>query len=204
MRSTVLSSILSILVLTLLTGLAYPLLVTGVASALFPDRAHGDLVEAGGAVRGARFIGQEFRHPTYFWGRPSATSPPYNAAASSGSNLGPSNPALAEAMGERVEDLRATDGGAVRPVPVDLVTTSASGLDPHITPAGARFQIARVAAARGVEERSVAAIVESRIEPRFLGIFGEARVNVLLLNLDLDQTFGATRSDTLSTRGPTD
>lgn len=183
---------------SLLTGLLYPLAVTGAAQLLFPAEANGSLVRRGPDVVGSRFIGQSFDDPRYFWGRPSATAPtPYNAAASTGSNLGPSNPALAEAVAGRLATLRAADASpaavAARPVPIDLVTASGSGLDPHLSPAAALYQVPRVAAARGLAEERVRHLVESRIEDRLLGVFGEPTVNVLLLNLALDELAAAPR-----------
>jgi K+-transporting ATPase ATPase C chain len=177
----------------MVTGLLYPLVVTGAARVLFPEQARGSLVTAAdGRVIGSKLIGQAFADPAYFWPRPSATGPtPYNAAASTGSNLGPSNPALADAIRGRIEALRAADVAlgiaAPRPVPVDLVTASGSGLDPEMSPAGVLFQVPRVAAARGLPEDKVRHLVESRIEDRLFGVFGEPRVNVLLLNLALDE-----------------
>ena len=161
---------------TLITGGLYPAMVTVLAHAAFPRQAAGD----------ARLIGQAFDAPKYFWGRLSATAPAYNAAASSGSNLGPSNPALLEAVRARVSALRAADPGNTAPVPVDLVTASGSGLDPQISPAAALYQATRVAKARGLPPRSVRAMVEQHVEPRALGILGEPTVNVLRLNLALD------------------
>ena len=174
-------------VLTLVAGVAYPLAVTGAAQVLFPAQAAGSLVMRDDKPIGSALIGQNFSDPKHFWGRPSATSPMgYNAAASGGSNLGPLNPALTDAVKARVEALRAADPGNTAPVPVDLVTTSASGLDPHISPAAARYQAARVARARGVPPGKLLALVEQYVESPLLGLLGEPRVNVLQLNLALE------------------
>jgi len=177
---------LAFLVLTLITGIVYPLIVTAFAQ-LFPDKAAGSVIEVNGKAVGSELIGQPFSDPKYFWSRPSATSPqPYNGASSSGSNLGPTNKALAEAVADRIKALRETDPGNKAPVPADLVTASASGLDPHISPQAAQYQISRVVKARGVEEGKVRSLVEQYTEPRTLGVLGEPRVNVLKLNLALD------------------
>ncbi|MFT3925656.1 MAG: potassium-transporting ATPase subunit KdpC [Myxococcales bacterium] len=180
---------------TLLTGLAYPALVTVLAQAAFPGEANGSLIEHDGSIAGSRLIGQPFESPGYFWGRPSATAPvPYNGAASSGSNQGPLNPALKEAVAARVAALRAADPGQQdAPVPVDLVTASGSGLDPHLSPAAARYQVPRVARARVLSEATVAGLVERHTEGRTLGLLGETRVNVLELNLALDALSAKTR-----------
>jgi K+-transporting ATPase ATPase C chain len=174
--------------LSLITGVVYPLVVSGIAWELFPSAAQGSLISRDGRVIGSKLIGQSFDDEKYFWSRPSATIPAYNAGASSGSNLGPTNPALMDAVKERVTKLKATADDADQLVPVDLVTASASGLDPHISPAAAYYQVSRIARARGVSKDRVEAIVEQHIEPRLLGIIGEPRVNVLLLNLALDET----------------
>ena len=175
-------------ILTLVTGVAYPLLVTGAAQALFPAQAAGSFIMRDGKAVGSELIGQNFSDPKHFWGRPSATGPmPYNAAASSGSNLGPLNPALTDAVKSRIEALRAADPGNAARVPVDLVTASASGLDPHISPAAAAYQAGRVAKARGLPTDKVQALVTAQTELPLLGLLGEPRVNVLKLNLALDK-----------------
>jgi K+-transporting ATPase ATPase C chain len=174
--------------MTLITGLGYPLVMAGLAQLFFPRQANGSLIEHGGQIIGSELIGQSFTGPGYFWGRPSATGPsPYNAAASSGSNLGPTNPAFAEAVRGRVEALKAADPGNPQPIPVDLVTASGSGLDPHISLAGARYQIPRVARERSLSEDQVHDLVTEYTEGRQLGFLGEPRVNVLMLNLALDE-----------------
>lgn len=174
-------------VLPLVTGLLYPLAVTGVAQTAFPHQANGSLITQGGKAVGSELIGQSFTEPGHFWGRPSATAPmPYNASTSGGSNLGPTNPALAEAVKARIDALRAADPGNTRPVPVDLVTASASGLDPHISPAAAAYQIERVARARSLPVAQVQALVQQHTDTPWLGLLGEPRVNVLALNLALD------------------
>ncbi len=178
-------ALLLFLVFTVLTGLVYPLVVTGIAQVVFPYRANGSLT-----AQGSELIGQPFSDPRYFWGRPSATTPfPYNAANSGGSNLGPTNPDLTKRVGADVARLRAGHG-ATEKVPVDLVTTSASGLDPHISPAAAYWQVERVAAARKLDPGAVKRLVDEHVEGRQLGVLGEPRVNVLLLNLALEKAGG--------------
>jgi potassium-transporting ATPase KdpC subunit len=171
------------------TGIAYPLLVTGVAQGLFSHQANGSLVERDGKVIGSALIGQQFNESKYFWGRPSATGPtPYNAAASTGSNYGPTNPAQLDAVRGRVDALKLAHPGESTGVPVDLVTASGSGLDPHISLAAAQFQVERVAKARGLTASTVSDLVANRREGRAFGLLGEPRVNVLELNLALDET----------------
>lgn len=173
--------------LTLITGALYPLAITGLAQALFPHQANGSLVIRNGQALGSALIGQAFDDPGYFWGRPSATSPfPYNAAASSGSNLGPLNANLVQAAQARIDTLRAADPDNTMPIPVDLVTASGSGLDPHISVAAALYQIPRVARERGLDEAQVRMLVVRYTEGRQFGVLGEPRVNVLKLNLALD------------------
>jgi K+-transporting ATPase ATPase C chain len=187
MKEQIKPALMTFLVLTVLTGLVYPLTVTGLAQFLFPHQANGSLIVRDGKVVGSELIGQYFDEPRYFWGRPSATSPfPYNAASSAGSNLGPTNPALAEAVKARIAALKAANPGNDRPIPVDLVTASGSGLDPHISPASAAYQARRVARARSLPEDFVRQLVRQHTEGRQLGFLGEPRVNVLLLNRALD------------------
>ncbi len=187
MRAQLRPALVILVALTLVTGVAYPLLVTGVAQAVFPSQAQGSLITKDGKLVGSILIGQPFDDPKYFWGRPSATSPfPYNAASSSGSNLSPTNPDLVKAVQARVEALRSADPGNTAPVPVDLVTASGSGLDPHISPAAALYQVSRVAKARKLDPESVRQLVAQQTEGRWLGLLGEPRVNVLALNLALD------------------
>lgn len=180
-------AILSTLVLTALTGLLYPSAITGLAQFLFPKQANGSLIYKDGKAVGSSLIGQPFDDPKYFWSRPSATGPvPYNGAASSGSNLGPTNPALFKAVQDRVDALRKADPDNTQPIPVDLVTASASGLDPHISPAAAAYQAGRVAKVRGISLATVQELIQKHTQGRFLGLLGEPGVNVLELNLDLD------------------
>lgn len=175
------TALLLFFTLTLLTGLLYPLLVTGIAQVVFPHQANGSLIGVG-----SELIGQPFSGPTYFWSRPSATAPAYNAAASAGSNLGPTHPALLDRVKADVERIQKAHPGK-GPVPVDLVTTSASGLDPHISPAAAFYQVERVASARNLDPVAVRRLVEEHVEERTFGLLGEPRVNVLRLNLALDE-----------------
>jgi K+-transporting ATPase KdpC subunit len=174
--------------LTLLTGVLYPLVVTGATQLVFPRQANGSLIVRNGQAVGSTLIGQPFDDPKYFWGRLSATGPfPYNAAASSGSNLGPTNPALLDAVQARIAALKAADPTNAQQIPVDLVTASGSGLDPDISVAAALYQVSRVARARGLREPDVIALIDQYTEGRQLGFLGEPRVNVLLLNLALDE-----------------
>jgi len=174
--------------LTVLTGVIYPAVVTGLAQLLFPNQANGSLMEDGnGKPTGSSLIGQPFSSPGHFWGRPSATGPfPNNAGASSGSNLGPTNPALVDAVKARIDALKAADPDNKAPVPVDLITASGSGLDPHISPAAADYQINRVAKAHKIDPAKLREMVQTHTEARQWGLFGEPRVNVLSLNLALD------------------
>ncbi|MBK8572775.1 MAG: potassium-transporting ATPase subunit KdpC [Holophagaceae bacterium] len=186
-------ALVSFIALSVLTGLAYPALITGLSRVIFPKQAAGSLITISGKVIGSELIGQSFTAPGDFWGRPSATVDasgkplPYNGANSGGSNLAPSNPALKEAVAGRIAALRAADPEAKGPVPVDLVTASASGLDPHISPAAAAFQVHRVAQARGLDEAKVRDLVAANTEPPQIAVLGDARVNVLKLNLALEQ-----------------
>jgi len=181
-------AVVALLVLTVITGLIYPAVVTAIAQVVFPYQANGSLITASGKGLGSALIGQPFDGPKYFWDRLSATSPyPYNAANSSGSNLGPTNPALIDEVKARVDALKAADPGNTQPIPVDLVTSSGSGLDPDISIAAALYQMSRVAKARGMDEAQVHALVTQYTTGRLLGILGEPRVNVLELNLALDR-----------------
>jgi K+-transporting ATPase ATPase C chain len=185
-------ALVSFVALSVITGLAYPFVITGISKVIFPHQAGGSLIVKDGKVIGSEWIGQSFTAPKDFWGRLSATQDadskplPYNAANSGGSNLAPSNPDLAKAVQDRIAVLRAADPEATGPVPVDLVTASGSGLDPHISPASAAFQVHRVAKARGLDEAKVRELVKAHIEGPQLGVLGESRVNVLKLNLALD------------------
>jgi potassium-transporting ATPase KdpC subunit len=185
-------ALVSFLLLTVITGVIYPLVVTGVGQAVFSDAANGSLIHDGDKLIGSRLIGQPFSDPKYFFGRPSATAPqPYNGAASSGSNQGPTNPALVTAITDRVAALRALDPENKLPVPIDLVTASGSGLDPHISPAAAEYQVPRIARLRNRPAGEIRTLVDEATEGRTFGILGEPRVNVLLLNLALDGKKGA-------------
>jgi K+-transporting ATPase ATPase C chain len=188
MLAQIVPSLRMLALLTALTGVVYPLVIWGIAQVAFAHQANGSLIDVDGKLVGSALIGQPFDDPKYFWSRPSATSPmPYNAASSSGSNLGPRNPALIDTVKDRIKALRDADPGNVAAVPGDLVTASASGLDPHISVAAAEFQLARVARARGVTTESLRALVERNTDGRSLGLLGEARVNVVALNLALDR-----------------
>ena len=180
-------SFLMLLVMTVITGVLYPLAATGLSRLTFAHQADGSLITRDGKPVGSALIGQSFDDPRYFWGRPSATAPnPYNGGASSGSNQGPTNPALVDAVKQRIAALRDADPGNHAPVPVDLVTASGSGLDPQISPAAAQYQVARVARLRRLDVAQVQALVSAHTQGRQLGVLGEPRVNVLELNLALD------------------
>jgi potassium-transporting ATPase KdpC subunit len=188
MRAMLRPLLVLFVLLTVLTGLVYPLVVTGIGKAVFSNQVSGSLVMRDGKTVGSSLIGQSFQEPKYFWGRLSATSPmPNNGAGSGGSNLGPTNPALVDAVRARIAALKAADPDNSLPIPVDLVTASASGLDPHVSPAAALYQVARVARTRQLDAATVRNLVLAHVEPPQWGIFGEARVNVLLLNLSLDR-----------------
>ena len=188
------NAVMLLLLMTVITGVLYPLAATGLAQLVFPRQANGSLLVKDGKPIGSVLIGQSFTDPKYFWGRPSATTPQANNGVNSGgSNLGPTNPALTDVVKQRIATLRAADPGNTAPVPVDLVTASGSGLDPEISPAAAQYQLARVAKARGLSTSQVQALVNEYTSGRQLGVFGEPRVNVLQLNLALDapQTHGS-------------
>lgn len=187
-NNTLRPALILFVLLSLLTGIVYPYAVTGVARIAFPAQAEGSLLMKDGAPVGSLLIGQNFSDPGHFWGRPSATTPmPYNGASSGGANQGPLNPALVDAVKARVAALRAADPDATGPVPADLVTSSASGLDPHISPAAALYQAPRIARLRKLPAARVEQLIEAHTEQRLLGLLGEPRVNVLALNLALDR-----------------
>src|SRR5215470_12036681 len=186
--SEIVPALRMLIALTVVTGIVYPLIVSGIAQVAFPHAANGSLIVVNGKSLGSELIGQPFDDPKYFWSRPSATSPqPYNGASSGASNQGPRNPALADAVKDRIKALRDADPDNKAPVPIDLVTASGSGLDPHISVAAADYQVARIAKARGLPEQQLRALVNENTESRTLGILGEPRVNVVALNLALDR-----------------
>jgi K+-transporting ATPase ATPase C chain len=188
MMKMIRNALMSLLLFTILTGFVYPMAVTGIAQAIFPFQANGSIITKNGEPIGSALIGQQFDDPKYFWGRISATSPfPYNGGASAGSNLGPNNPDLLKAVQSRVKALQDADAGNTAGIPVDLVTSSASGLDPDISPAAAEYQAERVAKTRGLDRATVRALISSRMQGRWLGLLGEPVVNVLELNLALDE-----------------
>ncbi len=188
MLKTIRITFISLLLFTILTGFVYPLAVTGIAQAIFPYQANGSILIHNGKPVGSALIGQQFEDPKYFWGRLSATTPyPYNGGSSSGSNLGPNNPDLMKAVQGRIKALQDADPGNSAKIPVDLVTASGSGLDPHISPAAAEYQVRRVAKARGIDEEKVSILLSRYTEGRQFGFLGETRVNVLKLNLALDE-----------------
>ena len=187
MTTIIRNSLMSLLLFTLLTGIIYPLAVTGIAQVIFPHQANGSVIMKNGKAVGSELLGQQFDDPKYFWGRLSATTPyPYNGGSSSGSNLGPNNPDLMKAVQARIDALRAADPRNDAKIPVDLVTASGSGLDPQVSPAAAEYQVHRVAKVRGLDEARVRTLVTSHTEGRWLGLIGEPVVNVLELNLALD------------------
>ena len=185
-REYVKPAFLVFLALTIITGIIYPLFITGIAQALFPSQANGSLIYRNGKVVGSSLIGQAFDDPKYLWGRISATSPQYNASSSSGSNIGPSNPVLIDAINSRIKALKASDPDNANLIPVDLVTSSASGLDPHISLAAAYYQVPRIARIRGLSEESLRTMISKNSRGRLFGVLGEPVVNVLELNLALD------------------
>jgi K+-transporting ATPase ATPase C chain len=188
MRKAIKQAVLLFVVLSILTGIVYPLAITGIAQTFFPQQAGGSLIYREGKPVASSLIGQPFTDPKYFWSRPSATAPmPYNAGSSSGSNLGPTNPDLMKTVRERIAALKTADPGNESLIPVDLVTSSASGLDPHISPAAAEYQVARVAKIRGLDAEKIRQLVARHTETRTFGLLGEPRVNVVELNLELDE-----------------
>jgi potassium-transporting ATPase KdpC subunit len=187
MRAQIKPALVVLALLTVITGVVYPLMITIIAQVAFPAQANGSLIVKDGKAIGSELIGQPFDDPKYFWGRLSATAPfPYNAASSSGSNLGPTNPALIDEVQARIKAVRAADLANTQPIPVDLVTSSGSGLDPHISPAAAEYQAVRVARARGLGAAVVQRLIAQHTQGRDLGVLGEPRVNVLELNLALE------------------
>jgi K+-transporting ATPase ATPase C chain len=187
MFTVIRNALMSLLLFTTLTGIIYPLVVTGLAQVIFPKQANGSVIMKNGKAVGSKLLGQQFDDPKYFWGRLSATGPyPYNGGSSSGSNLGPNNPNLTSAVEARIKALREAEPENTAKIPVDLVTASGSGLDPHISPAAAEYQIKRVAKARGLDETGVRSLVAQHTQGRWLGMIGEPVINVLELNLDLD------------------
>jgi potassium-transporting ATPase KdpC subunit len=187
MRTLLRPSLVFMALMTLLLGVIYPAVVTGISQVVWPFQANGSLVtDTAGKVRGSALLGQAFSAPGYLWSRPSATSPAYNGAASGGSNIGPTNPALVDGIKDRIATLKGSDSTVTAPIPVDLVTSSGSGLDPHVSPAAAAWQVSRIARARGLDPAEVQRLIDVNTAPRFLGTFGERRVNVLLVNLALD------------------
>jgi K+-transporting ATPase ATPase C chain len=187
MLSVFRQALLVFVALTVVTGVAYPVVMTVIAQVIFPHQANGSLIERDGKVVGSELIGQQFDDPKYFWSRPSATAPAYNGAASTGSNYGPTNPAQLDAVKARAENIRKAHPKQTGPFPVDLVMASGSGLDPHVSPAAAEYQVIRVAQARGLELQKVRELVSQQTEGRQLGVLGEPRINVLSLNLALDE-----------------
>jgi potassium-transporting ATPase KdpC subunit len=192
MSSDLRASLGALAFFSIVTGVAYPLAVTGIAAGAFPAQSRGSLVAIGSTIRGSLLVGQSFTSPRYLQGRPSATAVPYDPRGSSGSNLGPTNPRLDSLVRERVRALREANPGADGPIPVELVTASGSGLDPHLSPAAARYQVGRIAQARGIAPAAVSALIDRHIEPRTFGMLGEARVNVLRVNLALDSLHPST------------
>ena len=186
MNADIRPALVSLAFFSALTGIAYPMVVTGIATTVFPSQSHGSMLTHGDTTRGSALVGQSFTKPGYLWGRPSALAIPYDARGSGASNLGPTNPTLDSLVKARIATLRAADPTATGAVPVELVTSSGSGLDPHVSPAAALYQVNRIASARHIEVASVRRIIEQLIEPRTFGILGEARVNVLEVNLQLD------------------